>query len=110
MISGIGERQRGQVTMSSIPTVAIYFLPKVIKHFNQQYPLVRIPVLDRSPQEALECVIRGEAEFGINMIGSTETEVMFTPVMDDPYVLACRRDHPLARKRNLSWHNLAYHP
>jgi DNA-binding transcriptional LysR family regulator len=109
-ISGIGERQRGQVTMSSIPTAAIYFLPKVIKHFNQQYPLVRIRVLDRSPQEALECVIRGEAEFGINMIGSTETEVMFTPVMDDPYVLACRRDHPLAKKRNLSWHNLAYHP
>ena len=30
--------------------------------------------------------------------------------MDDPYVLACRRDHPLAKKRNLSWHNLSNHP
>ena len=72
-INGLGERQSGQVTISSIPTAAIYFLPKIIRHFNQQYPLVRVRVLDRSPQEALECVMRGEAEFGINMIGSTET-------------------------------------
>lgn len=109
-ISGLGERQSGQVTMSSIPTAAIYFLPKIIRHFNQQHPLVRVRVLDRSPQEVIECVVRGEAEFGINMIGSTETELMFTPVMDDPYVLACRRDHPLAKRRKLRWHDLVGHP
>jgi DNA-binding transcriptional LysR family regulator len=55
-------------------------------------------------------VVRGEVEFGINMIGSTETDVKFTHLLDDPYVLVCRRDHPLARKRNISWHDLSGHP
>jgi DNA-binding transcriptional LysR family regulator len=106
----IGERQSGLITISSIPAAAIYFLPKAIKHFNRQYPHIRLRVLDRSPQEALECVISGEAEFGINMIGSTERDVTFTPVMEDPYVLACHRNHPLARARSLTWHSLEGFP
>jgi DNA-binding transcriptional LysR family regulator len=108
-ISSIGKGQGGHITIASIPTAAIYFLPKVIKHFNQQYPLIRLRVLDRLPQEALECVVRGEAEFGINMIGSMETDVTFTHVMDDPYVLACHRNHVLAKKKNLTWHDLTGH-
>jgi len=109
-ISGIGERQSGQITIASIPTAAIYFLPRVIKQFNLKYPLIRLRVLDRTPQEALDCVIQGEVEFGINMIGSTETDVRFTHLLDDPYVLVCRRDHPLAKKRHVAWRDLAYHP
>jgi len=108
-INSIGERQPGQITISSIPTAAIYFLPKAIKHFNRQYPHIRLRILDRSPQEVLECVVRGEAEFGINMIGSMESEVMFTQVMEDPYVLACHRNHPLAKRQNLTWRNLEGH-
>jgi DNA-binding transcriptional LysR family regulator len=109
-ISGIGERQSGYVTLASIPTAALYFLPRVIKEFNKQYPLIRLRVLDRSPQEGLECVVHGEVEFGINMIGSTETDVTFSHLLDDPYVLVCRRDHPLARKKELAWHDLTGHP
>jgi DNA-binding transcriptional LysR family regulator len=108
-ISGMGERQSGHITIASIPTVATCLLPKVIRHFNRKYPLIRWRVLDRSPQEVLECVIRGEAEFGINMIGAIEADVTFTPVMEDPYVLACHRDHPLARKNNLTWQSLTSH-
>jgi DNA-binding transcriptional LysR family regulator len=109
-ISGIGERQSGQITIASIPTAVIYFLPRVIKHFNQRYPQIRLRVLDRAPQEALESVVHGEVEFGINMIGSTETDVRFTHLMDDPYVLVCRHDHPLAKKRIVAWRDLAGHP
>jgi DNA-binding transcriptional LysR family regulator len=109
-ISGIGERQSGHITIASIPTAVISFLPRVIKHFNSQYPLIKFRVLDRSPQEGLDCVVSGEAEFGINMIGSTETDLRFTQLLDDPYVLVCRRDHLLAKKRNVTWHDLAGHP
>jgi DNA-binding transcriptional LysR family regulator len=105
-ISGVGERQSGYITIASIPTAATYFLPKVIRQFNSKYPNIRVRVLDRSPQEVLECVVRSEAEFGINMIGSVENDVTFTPIMDDPYVLACHRGHPAAKKSNLTWRAL----
>jgi DNA-binding transcriptional LysR family regulator len=108
-ISGIGERQSGQISIASIPTAVAYLLPRVIREFNARYPLIRLRVLDRTPQEGLECVARGEVEFGINMIGATDTGITFTHLLDDPYVLACRRDHPLAAKKRVSWHDLAGH-
>jgi DNA-binding transcriptional LysR family regulator len=108
-ISSIGGRQSGYVTISSIPTAAIYFVPRIIRQFGRQFPRIRLRVLDRSPAEVLDCVVRGEAEFGINMIGSMETDVTFSPIMDDPYVLACHRNHPLARRKNLVWQDLAGH-
>src|SRR5277367_5153320 len=55
-ISNIGERQSGQITIASIPTAAVYFLPRVIQKFNALYPLVRLRILDRSPQEGLDSV------------------------------------------------------
>jgi len=109
-ISGVGEQQSGQITIASIPTAALYFLPRVIKHFNKRFPMIRLRMLDRSPQEGLESVMRGEVEFGVNMIGSTETDVTFTHLMDDPYVLVCHRNHPLATKRTVEWRELAGHP
>lgn len=108
-LAGIGERQSGQITIASIPSAATFLLPRVIKQFNRRYPLIRVRVLDRSPQEALDCVMLGEGEFGINMIGSTESEVTFSHLLDDPYVFVCRRDHALAQRRKISWHNLSGH-
>jgi DNA-binding transcriptional LysR family regulator len=109
-IRGIGERQSGHVTIASIPAAVTYFLPRVIKAFNSRFPLIRVSVLDRTPQEGLECVVRSQVEFGINMIGATEADIKFTHLLDDPYVLACRRDHVLAGKKNITWHDLADHP
>lgn len=108
-MSDVGARHEGHINIAAIPTTAIYFLPRVIEQFNRKYPLIRLRVLDQSPQEGLESVIRGEVEFGINMIGSMETEVTFTHLLDDPYVLACHRNHPLAKRRNLHWRDLEGH-
>jgi DNA-binding transcriptional LysR family regulator len=60
--------------------------------------------------EGFECVIRGEAEFGINVSDPTETDLTFSHLLDDPYVFVCHRDHPLARKRRINWEDLRGHP
>ena len=31
---------------------------------------------------------------------------MFTPLLEDPYVLACRNDHPIARAGSITWKDL----
>jgi DNA-binding transcriptional LysR family regulator len=49
-ISGVGDRQAGQVTIACVPTAAFYFLPKAIKEFNNHYPRIGFRLLD-PPQE-----------------------------------------------------------
>lgn len=105
-LTGTGHRRSAQVTLACVPTAAFYFLPRVIERFNEQYPHIRFRILDLSANEALESVARGAAEFGINLTGSSHPELAFTPLVDDPFVLACRRDHPLSKRRRLTWKDL----
>lgn len=105
-MTGVGVRQAGQITVACVPTAASYFLPRAIERFNARFARIRFRILDLSANDGLESVARGEAEFGINLTGSAEQDLGFTPMMDDPFVLACRKDHPLARRRHLVWKDL----
>jgi DNA-binding transcriptional LysR family regulator len=110
MLTGAGERLEGQITVACIPTAAFYFLPRAIERFNKQFPRIRFRILDLSANEAQDSVARAQAEFGINLTGSTHEALNFTPLIDDPFVLACRRDHPIARRKRLSWSDLKGEP
>jgi DNA-binding transcriptional LysR family regulator len=108
-MSSTGKLQSGQVTIACVPTAAFYFLPQVIKQFHALHPHIRIRILDLSASEGLRSVAAGECEFGISMLGSADPDLTFTPLMEDPFVLACHRDHPLAGKRDVQWRDLADH-
>jgi DNA-binding transcriptional LysR family regulator len=62
--------------------------------------------MDLSADGVTDAVATGGVEFGIGMEGAVHPEVEFRPLRRDPFVLACRRDHPLAKKRGLRWADL----
>lgn len=109
-ISELGGQHRAQVTLAALPTAAFYFLPRVIEAFNQRFPGIRFRIMDFSANEGLEAVANGEVEFGINIVGALRDDLIFTPLMEDPFILACRRDHPLAENTVMSWSDLQGHP
>ena len=108
-LTGVGGKQHGEVTLACVPTAAFYFLPEAIERFTAQYPNIRFRILDMSANAALDAVARGEAEFGINLSGVSHGELSFSPLVEDPFVLACRRDHPLARRKKIVWKDLESH-
>ncbi|CAN1559592.1 LysR Transcriptional regulator [Rhabdaerophilaceae bacterium] len=108
-MSATGKLQHGQVTIACVPTAAFYFLPRVIQQFHSLHPNIRIRILDLSASEGLRSVAAGESEFGISMLGSAEPDLTFTPLMEDPFVLACHREHSLADLAEVHWRDLADH-
>lgn len=108
-IRDVAERISGEVTLACVPSAVAYFLPGVIRQYHRQYPGIRIRVIDESSSEILLNVARGEADFGLSYIGTQEADIEFEPLLEEPFVVACPRDHPLARRRKLSWAELAEH-
>ncbi|MBM6596802.1 LysR family transcriptional regulator [Microvirga sp. BT291] len=106
----VGRQRGGLITLACVPTAAFYFLPSVIGRFNEQYPKIRFRILDLSANEGLESIARGEVEFGINLLGTSDPDLTFEPLIEDPFVLACRRDHPLAERDTLLWSDLEGQP
>ena len=106
-IRELADRASGEVTIGAVPTATYYFLPRVIEDFNSQFPRIRIRILDLSANDVLEAVKRGQAEFGINLLGAQEPDLEFEPLLRDPFVLVCRKDHPLAALEQVGWADLA---
>ncbi len=108
-IRDLGARSGGVVSIAAVPTTVFYFLPHAIARFSQAYPRIRIRILDIGANEGLEAVARGEADFGINFVGASHPDIDFSGLAQDPFVLACRHDHALASRKQVTWAELAGH-
>lgn len=102
-----GERQAGRITLASVPSAAVRFLPEVLPHFSREYRNVRVRILDLSATECAEAVRTGEAEFGLSLPVASDADLSYEPLLDDPYGLVCRKDDPLAVAEPLTWADLA---
>ena len=104
-----GKSLRGDVTIACVPTVGVHYLPRIIQQYSALHPDNRIKILDHASSQVASAVMRREAEFGINMQGAHDPELSSVPLLKDRFVLVCRRDHPLAKKKQVAWKQLEPH-
>jgi DNA-binding transcriptional LysR family regulator len=105
-----GRALRGDVAIACVPTVGVRYLPRVIQEYSARHPNNRIKILDHSSYGVAAAVMGREAEFGINVAGTHDSELVSVPLLRDRFVLICRDDHPLADLRSASWRQLEPHP
>jgi DNA-binding transcriptional LysR family regulator len=108
-IRGVAATRMGEVAIAAVPSAVYYFLPQVIRRYHERYPKIRVKVFDASANEVLAAVVNGEADFGLNFIGAQESDVEFQPLLEERFVAACRRDHPLAGQKQVTWAELSAH-
>jgi Transcriptional regulator len=104
-----GRAFRGDVTIACVPTVGVHYLPRVVQEYAALHPQNRLRILDHSSSGVAAAVLRREAEFGINMQAAQHPELTTVPLLKDRLVLVCRDDHPVARKRRITWKELERH-
>jgi len=106
-IRGVAATRMGEVTVACVPSTVYYYLSQVIRRYHMDSPKVRVKVFDAGANESLAAVARGEADFGINFMGAQEGDLDFTPLIEERFVAACRRDHPMAKMRRVTWSQLS---
>lgn len=104
-----GKAQRGDVSIACVPAVGVGYLPRILKDYSARYPQNRVRILDDSSEGVRDAVLRREAEFGIHIAGPDDRALESVPLLEDRFVLVCRSDHPLARRKRLTWHQLEGH-
>lgn len=85
----------GRVTIASYPSVATYWLPEVIRRFQEDYPRIEIRLMEGIQQEMAEWIREGVADMGFQ----TYTEPMdcdWLPLTEDRMVAVLPKEHPLA--------------
>ena len=94
------------LAIGCLASAAVHFLPGVLAEFRALHPAMAIRIYDNSANEIAERVQKGEAEFGITILGTNRWDLEFKPLVKEPFVLVCRDDHAFAARRSLKWSQL----
>ena len=99
-------QRRNTVSVAAVPTATESILPGAIRLFREQDANARVRISDMSANEVLEAVATGEADFGINFVGTQEPGLEFRTLREDAFVLAVPHDDPLAKKKSIHWQDI----
>lgn len=97
------------VAFGCIPTLASVVVP-LLRERHDALGEVQLRLFDATPGEIVELVQGRAAAFGLTVAQEPLPGVVLEPLGDEPFVLACPADHPMARQTSVGWDELADHP
>jgi LysR family transcriptional regulator of gallate degradation len=107
------ERCRGiftaRIAVGNIPHSGAHLLSKAINQFLASYPAASVHVLDGPYEPLLDALRAGDLDvlFGVLRRPAWASDVREEFLFSNPYVVVVRRQHPLARSRNVTLRDLA---
>ncbi len=108
------QQEHGDLTIATTHTQARYTLPRVVQAFRAEHPGVRLALLQGSPKQLAEMVLRDEADVAIATEAIAEVDGLVSiPCFTWQHVAIVPVGHPLAREargKPLSLELLARHP
>lgn len=86
---------QGSIRIASYPSIAIHWLPEVIKAFEDDYPQVEIRMMEGMRSELCQWLDEGKANLAL--MGYMENMPYdWIPLADDPMMAVLPKNHPMA--------------
>lgn len=98
--------EHGSLSVAVAPFLAEHWLPDLIAEFAEQHPDIRIRTIEERSSRIGGLVNDGMATIGVAGLLSDNANLNIRPIAIDSYGVICSRDHPLARKRMVTWASL----
>jgi DNA-binding transcriptional LysR family regulator len=98
------------VRVAAIYSVNLPWMSQCVRRFNELHPQARVELEYIHPRRVLEQVLNNEVDLGILSFPPERRELVVIPWRNEPMVLACHPQHPLARKEKIAVKQLAGEP
>ncbi len=92
----------GTIVLGFIPIAAFCILPKVVAILRQELPMVEVILKEMSTIDQMEALPSGQIDLGIMRPPTQKRRVVFSELMEESYLLAVHKTHPLATKPQVS--------
>lgn len=96
----------GRLSIAAPTAQCALLLPPLVGELCRKLPGLRITLHDVAEQEVHALVRSGAADVGIATQMRAHGDLVATPFYSDQYILALRRDHPLAGRKSIDWARL----
>ncbi|MFT4959877.1 MAG: LysR family carnitine catabolism transcriptional activator [Paracoccaceae bacterium] len=86
------------IRIVAVPSIASIVFPVIAKDFNSRWPRINIELRDADSLQAVDILMRGQADIGIASPQAAMNGIVQTPLFSDPFGLICAVNHPLAQQ------------
>lgn len=98
-VSSLHGLSTGTIRVASFTSVAVHWLPSMLKAFQAQYPQIRFKLLNGDYHDVEQWLEEGSVDLGFVSL-PTRAPGKVTPLMEDRLLVILPRDHPLASLPN----------
>ena len=95
-----------QIRFACMWSTAGSVVPGLIRDYTRFHENAEFDVQDADAETVARLVLERQVDFGITMRPSEDDNLNFSPLCEDPIILACPPAHALYEKRNVSWRKL----
>ncbi|EJF42059.1 LysR substrate-binding domain protein [Clostridium sp. MSTE9] len=97
-VSEMNGLNSGTIRIGSYSSIAVHWLPKIIKSFQHDYPNIRIKLMEGIRQEVVSWLEEQKIDLGF-MSYQPGMKFDWIPLRDDPMIAVLPLDHPLAKEK-----------
>lgn len=89
----------GRLSLAIVPSLAASWLPQILDEYTKRHPRVSVDVFDTYPERGREMLKDARVEMVIGTEPGAAGDSDVRRLFREPFLLACKEGHPIARKR-----------
>ncbi|ANF98153.1 LysR family transcriptional regulator [Paenibacillus bovis] len=105
-LSDLDETPQGRILLGTTTSIAIQILPRVLSYFQNQFPLIKTMIHSMSSSQVYHSVENGIVDVGIGYLIERNPNLETSILYYDMFELVVSPQHPLARTRKATIHDL----
>ncbi|HEX6957070.1 MAG TPA: hydrogen peroxide-inducible genes activator [Ferrovibrio sp.] len=100
----------GPLRLGVIPTISPFLLPRVLPALRKRFPELKLYLREDLTYRLIDQLQAGKLDLLLLALPFEGGALDTLPLFDDEFLLACRADHPLARRNAIKLEDLAEAP
>lgn len=102
--------ESGRICVGAIPTIAPYFLPKILQQFSEEFPKATLVVQENTTDELLKSCTQGEVDLAILALPIPARYLEIEELFEEELLLVLPPDHPLVEKEKIRLSDVEPYP
>ncbi len=109
-ITDLTSLRKGTLKIAGGMSVCTYLFPNLLKRYHEAYPRIVLTVVTGTNDEILRALRANEVDLALLSLPFHDEDLEVVPGLTEELVLVTEKDHPLARKHQVTLANLEPYP
>lgn len=104
-----GRLDSGEIRIAAGESTILHLLPALLQRFRRQHPGIFVHLHNVTGADGLGMLRSGSVDFAVGSMIDVPDDIGYRPIYSFKPVLIAHRDHPLARRREISLADISPH-